>query len=285
MGKRHADACAAPSGRSSLRARARRPRVLGQGVAQGDRRPRPQLGVLVQEQRVAPARAAQELRVVQPLAPPFIERDRLVDRGVLARRLRRAVARAVVQHEHLRRERHARALGGDRVEPPQQQLALGGVHDAVGQLDRGCPRCSGSSVGSVRVTGAFSPQAHPIVPAVRVHVVDPSAFTPPYDHALCSALAAAGTEVELYTSHFDYGPVEPPDGYSRHEFFYRFSPGAGHPRLRLAAKLIQHVPDMLRYRAAARTADVVHFQWLALQHLDRYLLPSARRASGGGRSC
>ncbi len=115
---------------------------------------------------------------------------------------------------------------------------------------------------------------------MRVHVVDPSAFTPPYDHALCRALGAAGTEVDLYTSHFDYGPVEPPEGYSRHEFFYRFSPGAGHPRLRLGAKLIQHVPDMLRYRAAARTADVVHFQWVALQHLDRYLLPPGRGASG-----
>jgi glycosyltransferase involved in cell wall biosynthesis len=116
---------------------------------------------------------------------------------------------------------------------------------------------------------------------VRVHVVDPSAFTPPYDHALCRALAAAGAEVELYTSHFDYGPVAPAEGYERHEFFYRVSPGAGHARLRLAAKLIQHVPDMLRYRARARAADVVHFQWVALQHVDRHLLPA--RAAGASR--
>jgi len=31
---------------------------------------------------------------------------------------------------------------------------------------------------------------------------------------------------------------------------------------------------MLRYRAVARSADVVHFQWLAVQALDRYLLPA-----------
>jgi glycosyltransferase involved in cell wall biosynthesis len=110
---------------------------------------------------------------------------------------------------------------------------------------------------------------------VRVHVVDPSAYTPAYDHALCHALGAAGAEVELYTSRFDYGPVAPAEGFERREFFYRISPGSGHPRLRLAAKLLQHVPDMLRYRTAARAADVVHFQWVDLQHVDRHLLPAA----------
>jgi glycosyltransferase involved in cell wall biosynthesis len=108
---------------------------------------------------------------------------------------------------------------------------------------------------------------------VRVHVVDPPAYTPDYDHALCRALGAAGAEVELYTSRFDYGPVAAAEGYSRRDFFYRAGPGLHRPRLRLGAKLAQHVPDMLRYRAAARAADVVHFQWLAVQHLDGHLLP------------
>ena len=35
---------------------------------------------------------------------------------------------------------------------------------------------------------------------MRVQVVDPSAYTPPYDHALCAALARGGAEVELITS-------------------------------------------------------------------------------------
>jgi len=47
---------------------------------------------------------------------------------------------------------------------------------------------------------------------MKVHVVDPSAYTPPYDHALCSALGGAGAEVSLYTSRFAYGPVLPPSG-------------------------------------------------------------------------
>lgn len=118
--------------------------------------------------------------------------------------------------------------------------------------------------------------------AVRVHVVDPSAYTPPYDHALCRALAEAGADVELYTSRFTYAPVAVPHGYRRREHFYRLAHrGAGHdsgPRGRAARalKLAEHVPDMLRYRRAARHADVVHFQWLTVPQLDGRLLPRGR---------
>src|SRR3984885_6349953 len=113
---------------------------------------------------------------------------------------------------------------------------------------------------------------------MKVQLVDPSAFTPPYDHALCSALGAAGAEVSLYTSRFAYGPVPPPSGYRRIEHFYRAGalvPGSGAvaQRARRALKLAEHVPDMLCYRRAARAADVVHFQWLSVQQLDGRLLP------------
>ena len=117
---------------------------------------------------------------------------------------------------------------------------------------------------------------------MRVHVVDPSAYTPPYDHALCSALAGANTEVELYTSRFVYGPVAAADGYVRRELFYRAALGAPGGRVRMASKLVEHVPGMLRYRHVARAADVVHFQWLPVQYLDRHLLP-ARRSKDGRR--
>jgi glycosyltransferase involved in cell wall biosynthesis len=109
---------------------------------------------------------------------------------------------------------------------------------------------------------------------MRVHVVDPSAFTPPYDHALCTALARAGENVELITSRFAYGDVPPPEGFAVRELFYRHARGRPGSRVRRAAKLADHVPDMLRYRGvAARSADVVHFQWLDVQWLDSYLLP------------
>ena len=111
---------------------------------------------------------------------------------------------------------------------------------------------------------------------MRVDVVDPSAFTPPYDRSLSGALARAGASVRLVTSRFAYGDVPPAEGYEVDERFYRAAPGRAGSRLRTAAKLVQHVPDMLGYRRAARAADVVHFQWLAVQHLDAHLLPRSR---------
>jgi glycosyltransferase involved in cell wall biosynthesis len=115
-----------------------------------------------------------------------------------------------------------------------------------------------------------------------VHLLDPSAFTPPYDHALARALGRAGADVALYTSRFAYGSVPRPDGYERRESFYRAAARIASPRARRLAKLAEHVPDMLRYRRAARAAEIVHFQWLTVQHLDGMLLP-ARRAADGTR--
>ncbi len=110
---------------------------------------------------------------------------------------------------------------------------------------------------------------------MKVQVVDPSAFTPPYDHALCAALARAGAQVELITSQFPYGDVPPPEGFRVREHFYRHARGAPGSRLRQVSKLAEHGPDMLRYRRVARAADVVHFQWLDVQWLDAHLLPRA----------
>jgi glycosyltransferase involved in cell wall biosynthesis len=111
---------------------------------------------------------------------------------------------------------------------------------------------------------------------VRIDVVDPSAFTPPYDHALCAALARRGADVRLQTSRFAYAAAPPPDGYERCERFYRHGPHGARSRARFAAKLVQHVPDMLAYRRAAAAADVVHFQWLTVQPVDVHLLPRSR---------
>lgn len=112
---------------------------------------------------------------------------------------------------------------------------------------------------------------------MRVEIIDPSAYTPPYDHALCSGLAAAGAQVELLTSRFPYGPVPAAEGYARREIFYRrshASTAAGaRSRQRLALKLAEHVPGMLRCRQIAARADVAHYQWLPVQQLDAHLLP------------
>jgi glycosyltransferase involved in cell wall biosynthesis len=107
---------------------------------------------------------------------------------------------------------------------------------------------------------------------MRVEVVDPSAYTPPYDHALCAALARAGADVRLVTSRFAYGGVTWLPGYCVDERFYRLARGGAGSRARRAFKALEHVPDMVSYRRAV-AADVVHFQWLTMQWLDGRLLP------------
>jgi glycosyltransferase involved in cell wall biosynthesis len=111
---------------------------------------------------------------------------------------------------------------------------------------------------------------------MRIDVVDPSAFTPPYDRALSAALARAGEDVTLVTSRFAYGDVPVAEGYRADERFYRRASSVGAPgsRARMLAKLAEHVPDMVSYaRGVAARADVAHFQWLTVQPLDVHLLP------------
>jgi glycosyltransferase involved in cell wall biosynthesis len=111
---------------------------------------------------------------------------------------------------------------------------------------------------------------------LRVQLVDPSAFTPPYDRALAAALARGGAEVELLTSRFLYGPVPPAEGYEVRECFYRRSSARGlEAPGRRAFKAAEHLADMLRFRRAA-DADVVHYQWLTFPGLDSHLLPQLR---------
>ena len=126
---------------------------------------------------------------------------------------------------------------------------------------------------------------------MRVQIVDPAAYTPPYDHALAGALARAGADVELVTSNFPYGPVPvqhqtggaspsaaaPPRTYAVTELFYRRGSreGLGDRRRRLV-RAAEHLPDMLRYRRHAESADIVHYMWLPIPSLDRRLLVRGR---------
>jgi glycosyltransferase involved in cell wall biosynthesis len=108
---------------------------------------------------------------------------------------------------------------------------------------------------------------------MRVAVVDPPAYTPPYDHSLCAALARRGVDVELFTSRFRYGSVPPEEGYRRIERFYRWAPGSA------ALKAAQHPVDMLRLAAALRGEGrtPVHFQWLPVKALDAGLVRRFQR--------
>jgi glycosyltransferase involved in cell wall biosynthesis len=111
---------------------------------------------------------------------------------------------------------------------------------------------------------------------MKVQLVDPSAFTPPYDRALAAALARGGSEVELLTSRFLYGPVPEPQGYRVRECFYRRTAARGlEAPGRRAFKAAEHLSDMLRLRHEL-DGDVVHYQWLTMPGLDTRLLPPRR---------
>src|SRR5436190_17784431 len=106
---------------------------------------------------------------------------------------------------------------------------------------------------------------------MRILLADPPAFTPPYDHALASALARAGADVELVTSPFRFGEAPAPDGYRRTELFYPVSSRVfRRSRLRIPVKLLEHPIGLARLRR--READVVHLQWLSAPELDDRLL-------------
>jgi glycosyltransferase involved in cell wall biosynthesis len=105
---------------------------------------------------------------------------------------------------------------------------------------------------------------------VQIALVDPPAYTPPYDRALAAALARAGASVELVTSRFRHGRVAEPDGYRVRELFYGLSARLPDSRPRLAVKGVEHVVGL--GRLALLRPDIVHLQWADIPQLDAWLL-------------
>src|SRR5919106_1536331 len=108
---------------------------------------------------------------------------------------------------------------------------------------------------------------------MQVEIVDPPAYTPPYDRSLSAALARAGAEVELVTSRFAHGEVPAPEGYRVRESFYRLASRDGlGDRGRRATRPARHLPGVLRLRRVVADAAVVHYQGLTGPGLDWALL-------------
>ena len=106
---------------------------------------------------------------------------------------------------------------------------------------------------------------------MRVMLLDPAAFTTPYDHHLAEALAAGGAEVELVTSRFRFGQGYAPSGYRRTELFYPLSTRIfGRSPARLPLKAVEHLVGLGRLRRAE--PDVLHAQWVPWPGADGRLL-------------
>ncbi len=118
---------------------------------------------------------------------------------------------------------------------------------------------------------------------MRVLMVDLSAFSAPYDHCLCSALARRDCHVTLAC-----GPTSEPSHvasttYSVWSNFYPFTgsrrQGSLPPFLWRAARGADHLISLNRMLRQAEhlQPQVVHFQWLPAVALDRLFLPRLRR--------
>ncbi len=109
---------------------------------------------------------------------------------------------------------------------------------------------------------------------MRIVLADPPAFTPAYDHELAAALARAGADVELVTSHFRFGAAPAADGYVRRELFYPVSSKLfRRSRLRVPLKVAEHPLGLAALRF--RPADVLHVQWLVPEIDARLFRPHA----------
>jgi glycosyltransferase involved in cell wall biosynthesis len=109
---------------------------------------------------------------------------------------------------------------------------------------------------------------------MRIVLADPPAFTPTYDHELAAALARAGADVELVTSHFRFGESPNANGYVRRELFYPLSSRLfQRSRLRLPLKVAEHPLGLAALRT--RRADVLHLQWLVPELDLRLFRPHA----------
>lgn len=117
---------------------------------------------------------------------------------------------------------------------------------------------------------------------MRIAMIDPSLFTIPYDRVLIDNLIEAGHSVKLYGRRVgaDDNDVT---GIDLDADFYRFASGGIVTRLprplRLGIKGIDHLVSMLRLRSKLRATrpDLIHFQWLPLPIVDRYMLAGLRR--------
>ncbi len=122
-------------------------------------------------------------------------------------------------------------------------------------------------------------------------MLDPSAFTIPYDNYLCRGLVDAGCEVTFVTRpvrEVDYFRRRGEEGshgantYDTCEHFYRLTERlpllSAVPPLKKGLKAMEHTWNMATLCRALRRLqpDVIHFQWTVVPAIDRHFLKKLR---------
>lgn len=113
-------------------------------------------------------------------------------------------------------------------------------------------------------------------------MLDPSAFTPPYDHHLCNGLSRKGHQVELVSTDAPFSQWGNETSYIYNPFFYRSTNllfGEQDDPIQKAVKGIEHVSDMARLIKYVKKVDpdIIHFQWTSLPLVDAHIIPILRR--------
>jgi glycosyltransferase involved in cell wall biosynthesis len=116
---------------------------------------------------------------------------------------------------------------------------------------------------------------------MKVVLIDPSGFTPPYDHCLANALAQQGCQVALVTSHIPLGLWAQDTIYERWEHFYRLTNSLNKTKIRTYLKGCEHPFNMARLLQRLRRwkPDVIHFQWVPFPLVDRFFLRRLRKVA------
>jgi glycosyltransferase involved in cell wall biosynthesis len=117
----------------------------------------------------------------------------------------------------------------------------------------------------------------------KVAVVDPSLFSLPYDLHLCEGLAQAGAETVLFGRAPRRGELVPKTGFTFSPWFYSVSEsqrGKLPRRIINILKGLEHVFDMTGFARHARRKNfnAVHFQWMAVPAVDRYLVKRLKKS-------
>ena len=238
-GKRHADGCCAPSGRTSIAPAAPARSSAASAACSAAVAPGSSSESSLSSRQKRPRARCSSAESFSPLPRRSVSAiTSVVDRVRGARRPTEPSCEALSSTSTSVSKSTRRALARDRV-----------------QAERSSPRCSVLTTqkeSSTRHGAVLHDARDASTCRVRVHLVDPAAYTPPYDRALCAALARGGRRGRAGHEPLRLRRRAAGARATRvRERFYRWRRAPPAARRR-AARLAQHVPDMLRYARAAR---------------------------------
>ncbi|BER91401.1 glycosyltransferase [Atrimonas thermophila] len=114
---------------------------------------------------------------------------------------------------------------------------------------------------------------------MKIVMIDPSGFTPSYDHCLGTAIAQQGNQLVIATMEAGLGRWTEEINYECWEHFYRVTGRLSKGKTRTYLKGCEHLFDMERlwHRLRQWEPDVIHFQWLPLPFVDKFFLRKFRK--------